>query len=219
MKGSKNPQYFYESETFPFLNPLIQSIDLITNELESLRQMQAPLGWLETFPDYVNSEHPEAWSVFTLKFFGLNHINNQALCPKTTQLIQSIPELISCDFSRMKPHTTIEAHHGYSRMILRGHLSLIAPAGNQCGIRVEDEIKHHVQGEMIIFDDSFEHSAWNHSNQERIVLMFDFPNPRWGYSAKEINQYKIRHLEDPFLLKLASKKAWLTALETGNLPL
>ena len=219
MKGSKNPQYFYESTTFPFLNPLIQSIDLITKELESLRRMQAPLGWLETFPTYVQGEHPNAWEVFTFKFFGLNHTKNQALCPLTSQLIRSIPELLSCDFSRMKPHTTIEAHHGYSRMILRGHLSLIVPVGNQCGIRVGDEIKHHVQGDMMVFDDSYEHSAWNDSNEERIVLMFDIPNPLWGYSAEEISRYKIMHLEDPFLLKLASKTAWLKALETGNLPL
>ena len=219
MNGPKNPQYFYESTTFPFLNPLIQSIDLITNELESLRRMQAPLGWLETFPTYVHGEHPKAWEVFTLKFFGLNHTKNQALCPLSTQLIRSIPELISCDFSRMKPHTTIQAHHGYSRMILRGHLTLIAPEGNQCGIRVGDEIKHHVQGDMMVFDDSYEHSAWNHSSEERIVLMFDIPNPLWGYTAEEISRYKIMHLEDPFLLKLASKTAWLKALETGNLPL
>jgi beta-hydroxylase len=219
MNGPKNPQYFYESTSFPFLNPLIQSIDLITNELESLRRMQAPLGWLETFPTYVHGEHPNAWEVFTFKFFGLNHTKNQALCPLTTQLIRSIPELISCDFSRMKPHTTIQAHHGYSRMILRGHLSLILPEGNQCGIRVGDEIKHHVQGDMMVFDDSYEHSAWNHSNEERIVLMFDIPNPLWGYTAEEISRYKIMHLEDPFLLKLASKTAWLKALETGNLPL
>ena len=219
MNGPKNPQYFYKSTSFPFLNPLIQSIDLITNELESLRRMQAPLGWLETFPTYVNGEHPNAWEVFTFKFFGLNHTKNQALCPLTTQLIQSIPELISCDFSRMKPHTTIQAHHGYSRMILRGHLSLIVPEGNQCGIRVGDEIKHHVQGDMMVFDDSYEHSAWNHSKEERIVLMFDIPNPLWGYTAEEISRYKIMHLEDPFLLKLASKTAWLEALETGNLPL
>jgi aspartyl/asparaginyl beta-hydroxylase (cupin superfamily) len=119
----------------------------------------------------------------------------------------------------MKPHTTIQAHHGYSRMILRGHLSLIVPEGNQCGIRVGDEIKHHMQGDMMVFDDSYEHSAWNHSNEERIVLMFDIPNPLWGYTAEEISRYKIMHLEDPFLLKLASKTAWLEALETGNLPL
>jgi len=219
MNRSKNPNCFYESNAFPYLTPLIQSIDLITNELIALRKNQSRASWLETFPNYVLADQPSSWEVFTFKFFGLNHTKNQALCPITTRIIQSIPELISCDFSRMKAKTTIKSHKGYSRMILRGHLSLVIPVGNLCGIRVGKEIKYHAPGELIIFDDSYEHSAWNHSNEERIVLMFDIPNPLWGYTSEEISRFKIMNLEDPFLLKLANKSAWLSALETGNLPI
>jgi ornithine lipid ester-linked acyl 2-hydroxylase len=219
MKDSKNPRFFYDCNTFEFLSPLRDSIELIIKELEALRSVNVPTSWLETFPSYVQSEHPKAWDVFTFKFFGMNHLQNQALCPITSNLIHSIPELISCDFSRMKPHTTITPHKGYSRMILRGHLPLIVPKGTDCAIRVGTEIKYHQTGKMLIFDDSYEHSAWNHSTEDRIVLMFDIANPLWGYTPDEICKYKIEHIEDPFLLSIANKTEWAEAYEKGCLPL
>lgn len=218
MKDSKNPRFFYDSNSFEFLRPLTDSIEHIIKELEALRSVNGSTSWFETFPSYVQSEHPKAWDVFTFKFFGMNHLQNQALCPFTTNLIHAIPELISCDFSRMKPHTTINPHKGYSRMILRGHLPLIVPEGTHCAIQVGTEIEYHETGKMILFDDSYEHSAWNHSDEDRIVLMFDIANPLWGYTPDEICRYKIEHLDDPFLLKIASKKDWVEAYEKGNLP-
>jgi aspartyl/asparaginyl beta-hydroxylase (cupin superfamily) len=29
------------------------------------------------------------------------------------------------------------------------------------------------EGEPIYFDDSYEHSVWNHTDSERVVLLFD----------------------------------------------
>ena len=219
MKDSKNPSFFYDSSTFEFLSPLTDSFEQITKELTELLTLNTPKSWLKTFPQYVQSEQETAWDVFTFKFFGMNHPYNQALCPTTAALINSIPELISCDFSRMKPNTTIMPHRGYSRMILRGHLPLIVPQGNACAIQVGNQTEYHQPGKMIIFDDSFEHSAWNHSSEDRIVLMFDIPNPLWGYSAEEISQYKISNLDDPFLLSLASQSAWNEAFDKRCLPI
>mgnify|MGYP000017488677 FL=1 len=218
MKDTKNPRFFYDCDTFEFLRPLTDSLEHIIKELNELRSLTTRSSWLETFPSYVQSEHPKAWDVFTFKFFGMNHLQNQALCPVTAKLINSIPELISCDFSRMKPHTTISPHKGYSRMILRGHLPLIVPPGNNCAIQVGTDIEYHQTGKMLIFDDSYEHSAWNHSTEDRIVLMFDIANPLWGYTPDEICKYKIEHIEDPFLLQIASKTEWAKAYANGCLP-
>ncbi|MCB1614287.1 MAG: aspartyl/asparaginyl beta-hydroxylase domain-containing protein, partial [Xanthomonadales bacterium] len=33
------------------------------------------------------------------------------------------------------------------------------------------------EGKLMIFDDSFEHEAWNDSDQTRVVLIFDTWNP------------------------------------------
>jgi beta-hydroxylase len=44
-------------------------------------------------------------------------------------------------------------------------------------LRVGDEVRNWVEGECLIFDDTIEHEAWNHSNQSRIVLLLDFLRP------------------------------------------
>jgi beta-hydroxylase len=113
-------------------------------------------------------------------------------------LIQSIPEVITSEFSFLKPKSKILAHKGFSKMILRAHLPLIVPKGDTCAIRVGDETHIWKEGELVIFDDSFDHEAWNDSDDFRVILMIDIPNPRWNYSANEISKYKIEHLEDSF---------------------
>jgi beta-hydroxylase len=46
-----------------------------------------------------------------------------------------------------------------------------------CAIDVDGETYHWKEGETVIFDDTFEHEAWNHSDQPRVVLFIDFERP------------------------------------------
>ncbi len=215
----KNPRFFYNATDFPHLKPLIVNFELIRQELLELLKTQNENQWLRTFPDYVESKNHKAWKVFSFIFFNMKFLSHAKLCPKTASLIYSIPEILSCDYSYMEPHTHILPHKGYSKMVLRCHLPLIVPNEELCGLRVGDETRHWKEGELLIFDDSFDHEAWNKSDAKRVVLMFDIPNPLWRYSAQEISKYKIEHLEDPFLLSLAPKLTWKMAFQKGVFPL
>ncbi|HXB39265.1 MAG TPA: aspartyl/asparaginyl beta-hydroxylase domain-containing protein [Bacteroidia bacterium] len=215
----KNPHFFYDKNEFPFLKPLENHLPEIKEEFLALEKTKEDKNWLITFPGYVESEKEEAWKVFSFNLFGLKFPCNAQLCPKTAELLFSIPEIISSNYSYMKPHTHILPHQGYSRMQLRCHLPLIVPDEKLCGIRVGNETKYWKEGELLIFDDSFEHEAWNKTDKPRAVLMVDIPNPLWGYTAQEISKYKIENLEDPFLLGLASKEKWLESLKTGISPI
>ena len=214
----KNPFYFYNSEQFKQLLFLEENFAIIRKELIELISAEKEQEWLRTFPDYVKADRDKAWKVFSFLFFMMKNPVHRALCKKTTELIDQIPELISCDFSYMEPNTHILPHKGYSRMVLRCHLPLIVPNPADCGIRVGNETRHWEEGKLLIFDDSFEHEAWNKSNERRVVLMFDIPNPLWGYTAEEISKYKIMNLDDPFLLSLANKEDWINAFEKRELP-
>jgi beta-hydroxylase len=214
----KNPSYFYNSEQFKQLHFLEENFAIIRKELIELISIKNEQEWLRTFPDYVKADRDKAWKVFSFLFFMMKNPVHRALCKKTTELIDQIPELISCDFSYMEPNTQILPHKGYSRMVLRCHLPLIVPNPADCGIRVGNETRHWEEGKLLIFDDSFEHEAWNKSNERRVVLMFDIPNPLWGYTAEEISKYKIMNLDDPFLLSLANKEDWISAFEKLELP-
>jgi ornithine lipid ester-linked acyl 2-hydroxylase len=215
----KNPSFFYSKNEFPFLSKLETNYQLIKDELIHLLESNKEDNWLKTFPNYVKSDQQKAWKVFSFIFFNMKFPSHAALCPKTAQLIFDIPEIMSCDYSYMKSNTHILPHKGYSRMVLRCHLPLIVPKGDLCGLKVGTETHYWKEGELMIFDDSFEHEAWNKSDEDRVVLMFDIPNPKWGYSAQEISSYKIKHFEDPFLLSLASYETWQKALERGMFPI
>lgn len=51
-------------------------------------------------------------------------------------------------------------------------LNLTARAARQ-----EGEVKHHVVGEILVFDDSKVHLAFNHSDGMRTILLFDIARP------------------------------------------
>ena len=100
-------------------------------------------------------------------------------------------------------------------MVLRNHLALEVPSSTLCKIKVEGEETSWKEGEVITFDDSKMHEAWNLSDKPRMVLMIDVANPSMPYSSKEICNYKIENIDDPFLLSMANKSIWKKWLNQG----
>jgi aspartyl/asparaginyl beta-hydroxylase (cupin superfamily) len=62
------------------------------------------------------------------------------------------------------------------------HIPLVAPPG--CRIRVGAETRELGEGKAMIFDDSFEHEAWNDSNAVRAVLLFEIWRPEISEEEK-----------------------------------
>ena len=211
--SNKNPNYFYSLSSFPELETLETNYVNISHELNQLISNKHLGFWLNTFPDYVISESNKPWRVYTFRFFGIKHLLNCRICPETSKLLSSIPNLISADFSCLPGNTVIKPHRGFTKMVLRVHLGLVVP--KDCGIRVGNERKKWEQGKLLIFDDSYEHEAWNNSDEDRFILMLDIANPHWDYSADEINKYKIENLSDPYMLSMFPKEKWMQFYTKG----
>lgn len=210
----KNPKWFYTINETPELKILEENYAVILNELNNLRENAENGYWLDTFPSYLHADSKNKWKVFTFQFFGIKHKINCDLCPKTYELLKKIPSLVSADFSYLPANTHILPHKGFTKMVLRAHLGLVIPS--ECRLRVGNEVKEWKRGKMLIFDDSFEHEAWNNSTEDRFVLMLDIANPKWEYTAKEINKFKIETLQDQFMLQLFPKEKWMEFLEKGE---
>jgi aspartate beta-hydroxylase len=58
---------------------------------------------------------------------------------------------------------------------LVGHLPLIIP--EDCALVVGGEQHVWQEGRVVVFDDTYEHEAWNRSTSLRVVLIFDIWNP------------------------------------------
>ena len=121
------------------------------------------------------------WGAFYLWRDGEPVEDNLALFPKTRAALQPVPfakvEGMSPNvlFSRLRPGAAIPPHNGFVNTRLICHLPLIVPEG--CGFRVGSQTRPWVEGELMVFDDSIEHEAWNRSDRERVVLLFEIWRP------------------------------------------
>lgn len=81
--------------------------------------------------------------------------------------------------SIMKPVTSLDKHYGPSNIRLRCQLPILLPESSEaCFIRVGGEIKFWKEGEITIFDDSYEHESCNLSDiHDRVLLIFDIWHP------------------------------------------
>ena len=81
-------------------------------------------------------------------------------------------------FSILDPGKRIPPHRGPYNGVLRLHLGLLVPEPHErLGIRIGPEHRHWQEGRVLIFDDAYEHEAWNDSAQVRVVLFVDFEKP------------------------------------------
>ena len=89
-----------------------------------------------------------------------------------------IPGLTTAFFSILSPHKHIGAHRGPWRGVLRYHLALKIPEpAEQAGISVGGQVAHWEEGRSLLFDDGYEHFAWNDTDGVRVVLFVDVIRP------------------------------------------
>ena len=79
----------------------------------------------------------------------------------------------------MRPVTVLDKHYGPTNIRLRCQLPIVLPeASEACFIRVGGELKFWNEGEVMIFDDTYEHEACNLSDvHDRVVFIFDVWHP------------------------------------------
>jgi aspartyl/asparaginyl beta-hydroxylase (cupin superfamily) len=120
-------------------------------------------------------EGSDRWSIYDLLEPAA-----ESDCPKTVALLQrwfrsELGEPVTAQFSALRAGAHIPPHCGVSNVFLTAHLGLIVPKG--CRIRVGNETRYWSEGHGVVFDDSFEHEAWNEGDSMRIVFLARFYHP------------------------------------------
>ncbi|XP_065226615.1 aspartyl/asparaginyl beta-hydroxylase isoform X2 [Planococcus citri] len=100
--------------------------------------------------------------------------------PVTCGLIRGFVPAAGCrrgqvKFSIMEPGTHVWPHCGPTNCRLRAHLGLIVP--KNVTIRVAEETRSWREGEVLLFDDSFEHEIWHNGTSSRLILIVDVWHP------------------------------------------
>jgi ornithine lipid ester-linked acyl 2-hydroxylase len=169
----------YDNATFPWAAEIEKAAPMIRAELDRVlvRKTELP-NFQDISSDVKTISTDEGWKTYFLIAFGVKSENAISACPETWKAVQHIPGLKTAMFSIFEPGKHLPAHRGPYNGVLRLHLGLIVPEPREkIAIRVKNQICHWEEGKVLIFDDSFEHEAWNHSDKTRVVLFLDFMKP------------------------------------------
>lgn len=177
---------FYDPADFAWTGALAAALPAIRAEAEAVMAHGDGIApYVEADPDRPNKGHAlladARWSAFHLFRNGLPIADHAARCPATMAALAQapLPRIAGTApmalFSILAPHTHIPPHNGMLNTRLICHLPLIVPDG--CRLRVGTETRDVRAGEVLLFDDSIEHEAWNDSDAPRAILLFEVWRP------------------------------------------
>lgn len=168
-----------DNKYFPFLKEFTDNWETIRDEAKAVLAFRDEIpAFHELSPDQYRLSQAKNWKTFILFGFGQRMETNTKLTPKTAEILEKVPNLQTAMFSILAPGYHIPAHKGVTKGILRSHIGLIIPKDREkCRIRVDDTITAWKEGEIFVFDDTYEHEVWNDTDEERVILLFDFDRP------------------------------------------
>jgi beta-hydroxylase len=152
---------YYNPNDFPFLLPLKENWKKIKSEYDSIKSNT--IAWPQDM-------HNGKMDVIPLRFEGKNY----PMIQQTPTLIDicSDPIFYTFGFSIFRSGAEVYPHMGVSNKLLRVHLTLYS--NEMCGILVDGEEYNWKDGDLMVFDDTFMHSAWNKGSTDRVILLLDF---------------------------------------------
>src|SRR6267143_3423035 len=178
---------FLDREDFPWLDAFDAAADDIRAEARAALALA-----VDDFVPYISKpagspvdqwqelNNSKRWSTFFLLKNGKRVEDHLERCPRTTALLEAAPlcaipgHAPTAFFSVLAPKTRIPGHTGVTNTRFIVHLPLVVPPS--CVFRVGAETRPWREGRAWVFDDTFEHEAWNDSDEPRIVLIFDVWN-------------------------------------------
>ena len=156
---------FLNQNDYAFLKEIKNACEDIKNEFELMSDVSHPY--------YEFNLHNGKWEIIALRHQNKDIKTNISLFPKTTKIFKSLGDKIyTCAFSILQPGCEIIEHVNNDHGVLRCHLCL--STNQDCAIIVNGETKKWIPGDFLIFDDTNPHSAYNHGDTPRVVVLFDF---------------------------------------------
>ena len=168
----------YDARDFPWVGELEAHWREMREELVAIlcRREMIP-NFQEISPEQLAITRDDKWKTYVLHAYGVRAPHNCAACPRTAAAVARIPGMKTAMFSILAAGKHVPPHRGPYKGLLRCHLPLIVPDVAACGLRVGRSQARWEEGRALVFDDTFEHEAWNGSASDRVVLFIDFARP------------------------------------------
>jgi len=189
---------YYNSADFAPTEDLERLYPAIRSEFDAMKHRIKDFAPFQTIsPDQIYISNDDKWKMFFLKAGNHRFERNCQEFPFTMSILDKYPEVVSAYFSVLGPRKMLNPHHGPWCGVFRMHLGLIIPTdGNGCTL-VNNKIPYRwKEGEVVVFDDTYEHLAVNATDHDRVVLFIDVlrPLPWFWHAVNKLILYSARFL-------------------------
>jgi beta-hydroxylase len=142
-----------------------------------------------------NSFFRTGWKRFYLKWYEAPLPSALANCPKTVELVNSIPTVKGAMFANLPSGGKLVQHRDPYAGSLRYHLGLVVPkTPGECRIFIDGEPYSWREGEDLLFDETYLHYAENTTSDDRIILFCDVERPLRGKAMTAVNRWVSRNI-------------------------
>lgn len=124
-----------------------------------------------------NTFFKRGWTRFYLKWYGDFLPTARRYCPRSVRLLENMPEIRAALFAVLAPRSRLGEHRDPFAGSLRYHLGLITPNSDACRIYVDGQVLSWRDGEDLLFDETYVHSAVNDTDRPRVILFCDVARP------------------------------------------
>ena len=177
---SKTPNRPYlEADRFPELRRLTDNWRTIRDE--GLRLMDEGMVRGATANNDIgfHTFFKRGWKRFYLKWYDDPQPSAEALCPRTVEILNQVPSVHGAMFATLPPGGRLGAHRDPFAGSLRYHLGLRTPNSDACWIEVDGGRYSWRDGEAVVFDETYVHTAENTTDVTRLILFCDVERPMW----------------------------------------
>jgi beta-hydroxylase len=177
----------FSKDEFPWSKDFEKHFSSIRKEVDKIfdnvKVESVPLG-IDRFP--------KAHSVLIAQQ-GKIELEAKQLLPTLSRVVANVPSLVNAELSVLAPGAELRLHKARFRCFLRMHLGIIIPKGDVC-LELEGNRIEWQEGKVMLFDDFYPHTAWNRTEQTRVILMVDLlrPMPKWQeYFLRLVQRYEV----------------------------
>lgn len=185
---------FLDVTQFPELKVLQDNWRVIREEAINLQE-EGRIKAAEKYNDLgFNSFFRTGWKRFYVKWYDDYLPSAREQCPRTIALLEQVPSVTGAMFASLPPGARLVRHRDPYGGSLRYHLGLLSPNSPDCCIYVDGEKYFWREGESVMFDETYIHSAENKTDHQRIVLFCDVERPIRNRVVRAINRWVSRHI-------------------------
>jgi beta-hydroxylase len=179
---------FVDVAAFPELKPLADNWQMFRDE--GLRLFDE--GYIKAAEKHNDAGFRTffrtGWKRFYLKWYDEGLPSARALCPRATELVAKMPSVNAAMFTLLPPGARLGAHRDPFATSLRYHLGLVTPNSPECYINVDGQPYYWKDGEAVMFDETYVHTAENRTDITRLILLCDIERPLSNAPVRWLNR-------------------------------